>query len=429
MMTSPLSLLHVMITLVAVTAFINSPPVTRQQVHQNQYTTSLSTVSDADLLEEIRSLRVKEIKEQLSALSISSADAFEKEELVKRLYEARKDGVKAPATSASSSSNSGSSGADVVCSTLYFTLMDTNRLISAENNAEISIEPSDQPYATVQLDVVNPSGPDFKLSLLLDTACSGFVLRPSVVKQHKLPELSTPVTMTGAGGTVGGTGLTQINKFMFGGETYGPLPAAVQDIGALPSTLDGIIGLSFLSQFACVEMNFQNGSVTLYKKDRRPPIPDGLSVVAEAEMSLTKLGIWTVDTTFDGRGPVKMLVDSGAASTFLNWKGISDMGLSRDSPLIDTLASPMGAMGSDNVAMELTNRVSVQQNLNIGKRPSKEGLAVSGDGIKIDIGDITVLDTLRSDHVGGILGIDILMQCAAVRMTFNGPIPRLLFLK
>jgi hypothetical protein len=89
----------------------------------------------------------------------------------------------------------------------------------------------------------------------------------------------------------------------------------------------------------------------------------------------------------------------------------------------------MGAMGSDNVAMELTNRVSVQQNLNIGKRPSKEGLAVSGDGIKIDIGDITVLDTLRSDHVGGILGIDILMQCAAVRMTFNGPIPRLLFLK
>jgi hypothetical protein len=105
------------------------------------------------------------------------------------------------------------------------------------------------------------------------------------------------------------------------------------------------------------------------------------------------------------------------------------MGLSRDSPLIDTLASPMGAMGSDNVAMELTNRVSVQQNLNIGKRPSKEGLAVSGDGIKIDIGDITVLDTLRSDHVGGILGIDILMQCAAVRMTFNGPIPRLLFLK
>ena len=368
------------LTLVAVTAFINSPPVTRQQVHLNRYTTSLYTVSDADLLEEIRSLRVKEIKNELAALSISSADAFEKEELVKRLYEARKDGVKAPATGTSSSSSSGSSGADVVRSTLYFTSMDTNRLISAENNAAISIEPSDQPYATVQLDVVNPSGSDFKLSLLLDTACSGFVLRPSVVKQHKLPELSTPVTMTGAGGTAGGTGLTQINKFIFGGEQYGPLPAAVQDIGALPSTLDGIIGLSFLSQFACVEMNFQNGSVTLYKKERKPPIPDGLNVVAEAEMSLTKLGIWTVDTTLDGRGPVTLLVDSGAACTFLNWKGISDLGLSRDSPLIETLAAPMGAMGSDNVAMELTNRVSVQQNLNLGKRPSKEGLAVSGDG-------------------------------------------------
>ena len=79
-----------------------------------------------------------------------------------------------------------------------------------------------------------------------------------MVKQHKLPELSTPVTTTGAGGTAGGTGLTQIDKFKFGGDTYDPLPTAVQDIGALPSTLEGIIGLSFLSQFACVEMNFQN---------------------------------------------------------------------------------------------------------------------------------------------------------------------------
>ena len=54
--------------------------------------------------------------------------------------------------------------------------------------------------------------------------------------------------MTGAGGTVGATGLTQIEKFSLNQDekpgnanpTFGPLPAAVQDIGALPSTLDGI---------------------------------------------------------------------------------------------------------------------------------------------------------------------------------------------
>ena len=412
-------------------AFNARPPLLRhpfvrlQRASTNPSTTALRSVSDVDLLEEIRSLRVKEIKAELSALSISTADAFEKEELVKRLYEARKNGAKTTKRTSSSTSNVSD---HVVHSTLYFTSMDSNRIITAKNDAAISIEPSDQPYATVQIDVANPYGPDFKLSLLLDTACSGFVLRPSVVSKYNLPQLSTPVTMTGAGGTAGGTGLTQINRFMFGGVPFGPLPAATQDIGALPSSLDGIIGLSFLNQFACVEMDFRNGSVTLYKNERRPPVPEGLDVVAEAEMSLTKLGIWTVDVTLDKRGPVKMLVDSGAASTFLNWKGVSDLSLSRNSPLVESLSSPMGAMGSDNVAMTLTNRLTVRQNLNLGLRPLHSGLPVSGDGITIDIGEIAVLDTLSSDEVGGILGIDVLMQCAVVRMN-NGPIPRITFLK
>lgn len=415
-----------------VTAFITSPPVLRHSLAGSNRVGRRLAVSDTSLLEEIRSLRVKELKAELAALKISSADAFEKQVLVERLYEARKNGATAPAKTASSTTTttSASSDDDVVRSTLYFTSMDTNSLISANNEETISIEPSAQPYATVQLDVVNPSGPNFKLSLLLDTACSGFVLRPSVVTKYNLPKLQTPVTMTGAGGQAGGTGLTQINRFLFGGEQYGPLPAAVQDIGALPSMLDGIIGLSFLSQFACVELDFGNGSVALYKKERKPPVPEGLEVAAEAEMSLTKLGIWTAQVTLDGRGPVNMLVDSGAASTFLNWKGVSDLSLSRDSPLVEPLSSRMGAMGSDNVAMELTHRLTVRQNVNLGVRPSLNGLPVSGnDGVSIDIGDIAVLDALGSDNVGGILGIDVLMQCKVVRMTFNGPVPRISLLK
>ena len=417
----------VIVMCTVVTAFTVSPPFVIQRSHLNpSIPATLHAVSDADLLEEIRALRVKEIKAELSALSISSADAFEKEELVKRLYEARKDRANSATQGSSSTSTSTD---DVVRSTLYYTAMDTSRLECAKNGAAVSIEPSDQPYATVQIDVVNPSGPDFKLSLLLDTACSGFVLKPSVVDRYNLPKLSTPVTMTGAGGTAGGTGLTQINKFSFGGELYGPLPAAVQDIGALPSTLDGIIGLSFLNQFACTEMDFRNGCVTLYKKERNPAIPDGLQVVAEAEMSQTKLGIWTVAVALDGRGPTNMLVDSGAASTFLNWKGIADLSLSRNSPLVENLTSPMGAMGSDGLAMRLSHRLTVRQNLNLGFRPKQGGLAISGDVITIDIGDLAVLDMLSSDNVGGILGIDVLMQCASVRFCFGGPVPRITFLK
>lgn len=158
--------------------------------------TTLFAASDVGLLEQIRSMRVKEIKAELSALQISSAHAFEKEELVKRLFKAKMDGPQTP-----SSTSKINAPSDVVRSTLYFTSMDSNRRISAENDAELSILPSD-------------------------------------------------------------------DRFTFGDKTYCPLPAAVQDIGALPSTLDGIIGLSFVNQFACVEMDFKGGFVTLYTKER-----------------------------------------------------------------------------------------------------------------------------------------------------------------
>merc|ERR1712176_72311 len=130
------------------------------------------------------------------------------------------------------------------------------------------------------------------------------------------------------GGNVN-TGLTQLDKFCYGGQNFGSLPSAVQDIGALPEALDGIIGLSFLNQFACAEFDMVNGKLRLYKKERDPPIPDGYGVSAKAEMSLTKLGIFTADVAIDGRGPIKMLVDSGATSSFLSWQGVSDLGYTK----------------------------------------------------------------------------------------------------
>jgi hypothetical protein len=83
--------------------------------------TTLFAASGVGLLEQIRSMRVKEIKAELSALQISSADAFEKE-LVKRLYKAKKEASKTPASTSKINVPS-----DVVRSTLYFTSMDSNQ--------------------------------------------------------------------------------------------------------------------------------------------------------------------------------------------------------------------------------------------------------------------------------------------------------------
>ena len=299
----------------------------------------------ASLEAEIRSMRVKEIKAELENLNVSTADAFEKEELVKRLVQARiKSGgskqAESPSTSAkekpaSTATNSGAAsstnGANtkdsddtVIVAPLYYTTVDAGRMA-----AGVTIQSSDRPYATIQIDVSqttsSQSSSKFPLNLLLDTACSGFVLRPSVVETYKLPQLSTPVTMTGAGGSVGATGLTQIESFSVSTTTpytsstrndFGPMPAAVQDITGLPTALDGIIGLSFLNQFACVDMDFVKGTVSLYKRGTTPPVDDGLSkVVGKANMEyISSLGLYTVGAYFGDKGPVTMLVDSGESS-------------------------------------------------------------------------------------------------------------------
>lgn len=198
--------------------------------------TRAGTNTEQDPLEQIRSMRVKELKAELSSLSISTADVFEKDELVSRLYQARKNGATSKKETTTTS--------DCVRVPLFFASMDVGMRVAAVNRGGMTIQPSAQPYAAIQIELEG----GYKSTLLLDTACSGLVLRPSVVRNHNLPTYNTPVTMTAAGGSASNTGLTQLNRFKLGKNTYGPVPAAVQDIGALPSSLDGIMGLSFLNQ-------------------------------------------------------------------------------------------------------------------------------------------------------------------------------------
>jgi hypothetical protein len=212
-------------------------------------------------------------------------------------------------------------------------------------------------------------------------------------------------------GTAGTTGLSQLDTFALGGATFGPLPAAVQDIGALPNKLDGIIGLSFLSQFTQVEMDFIHGKVTFCKS--APPKVASETVLAQADMNLVKsLGIYTVDVLLGGRGPVKMLVDTGAASSFMNWKGIEDLHIARDSKAISPIPGSMGAMGSDNMAIQLTHRLHVSSNLNLGRSSDTPGLSLDKARLPLDIGQIPILDSLASD---GVLIADRLVQARYVR--------------
>ena len=71
------------------------------------------------------------------------------------------------------------------------------------------------------------------------------------------------------------------------------------------------------------------------------------------------------------------------------------------------------------MALELSHRFVLKNRVNLLSDPSNVspfgplGLEMEKDlgSLNIDIGDLPVLATLRSDNVGGIMGSDILMRC------------------
>ena len=73
------------------------------------------------------------------------------------------------------------------------------------------------------------------------------------------------------------------------------------------------------------------------------------------------------------------------------------------------MTSQKGAMGSDNVAMQLTHRIYVSSNLNMVPKQRFAGSKLPGLSLQdakrlsTDVGEIAVLDTLQGQNVDGIL--------------------------
>lgn len=353
------------------------------QTRRSSVTFLGTTSSSSSIDEEVRSMRVKEIQAELKLRQISTVGIFEKDELVIKLVEARKAQPELPDD-------------NVISTKLFLTSLDENQRLQAANaNGILTTE--NQTYPAIEITVQNQP-----MRLLVDTACSGLVLSPSTQNRFNLPSYSNPVTMTSAAGTGAATGLTTLQEFKVQGQSFGPLPAAVQDISMLPAFLDGILGLSFMNQFVCVEFDFKQSNLVLYKSD--PPPKD--TVLSEGKLQmLGSLGILTTDVYFDSNGPVSMLVDTGASNTLLNWKGVQDLGL--DKSQLSKIPTPFGAMGSDNAVLELTHRLYTKN-----MQMSKPGLSLAP--LAIDVGNIPIIDNLPG--VGGILGIDVLMQSDALRV-------------
>jgi len=443
-----------------------------------------SETTNEQLLESLRSMRVKEIKVELESLNVSTQNALEKEELVQRLYKARiglnssvgannndesekgkkkkkrrryddddmigqtksvdeteSNGNSNPSNTAPTNGN----GWTITTPFIYYGL--DPRSVAAQNSEEIYIRPSPGKYAAIKVQLTKGQSKSIELTLLVDTACSGLVLSPNAVTRanQQCPGIIEMVSNGGATMTMAGSSQgaaiakwDSYTKMKVGGVevNLNSNLAACQDIGALPAGLDGILGLSFLDQFACVDFDFVNDELRLDRTDPNPLISNGKDVVAQGPLSLSKLRIYSADVTLDGRGPVRLLVDTGAASSFLNWKGVSDMRLSSSSPQIEPIREQIGAMGADNLALELTHRFKLKRRWNTVAENNAVGDFCPGIGLRddeffdIDIADLPVLETLKGDGVGGILGADLFMMCDVVRFCrLNGRSPTMILMK
>ncbi len=413
---------------------------TNQQEHDSATSTAVS------LLDEIKQMRVRAIKQELDDAGISTADCFEKEELVQRLYDYKvnqkdsdpDDGTATTGTATKAPTATKGTSTSTIRVPMDFHSLTTQSVKSQRGDTFLRPSPGKFPSITVNL----PTKGNQKINLLVDTACSGLILRPQVARNKlNLPRINTGVTMTAAGGTVGTDNSVcslDCMELMDVDERrtkVRDLVVVAQDIGALPPVLDGIIGLSFLEKFHSVSFDFDCGELILHDcpsgsssgSGKRKVVteyenPMAYDVLAETNLSRSRLGIYIAQTTLDGRGPVKMIVDTGSAGTFLNWKGVGDMNMDRSHPLVSYNTESIGVMGADNNALALSHRFVVNRRVNFDSGGNDTvGMFAPGleltDKVNVDIGDLPVLETMKYEGVGGILGSDILMYCDVVHMS------------
>jgi hypothetical protein len=357
----------------------------------------------------------QEIEQELSIDILSKgshAGVFQIDQLVHRLTDARQSNEADSTVSRRSGKQLQQSATPSSNGTielpLYVSYGEDNNMVVPVGGLFSFLLP-EPPYVSIQFQVNKRRD---NISFLLDTLCPCIVVRPSDVDRCNLPMAPFAMDSSGAGGTTERMGMIMLTNLRVGSQSFGStMLAAVQEIDVLPSKVDGIMGLSFLNQFALIELDFEKERVT-FRKEANRSTSGRLTVLAQAPLQiLPELG-YTVDVFFDGKGPVNMLVGTGVPGTLLNWKGIANLGLSRDSKSLQRIGWNTGIVEIANVAKQLTHRLAVSSLIQLGDKTM--GLPLRGKRLFIGVGTIPL-----PDGVGGILGMNVLMKCSVCRFEFQ----------
>eukprot|EP00897_Mesotaenium_endlicherianum_P000538 jgi/Mesen1/10485/ME000083S09986 len=327
-------------------------------------------------VEELKKMRVKEIKAELEALGVSFADCFEKADLVLRLAEARLASVSKAASPPQATK-------DVAVLRLPM-----RRIKSS------AAEPKE--YLLLQLTFGSRGTFDF----LVDTGSSTTLVTSRLAYDILGISRGSGVMSQGLGGT-GTTGGRQVMlpDVRVGSCACGPLQAIVMDLGntSLGPSVYGIVGINLLSLFD-FDLDFKRSSMALYRAGAvAAGAVDFASLRCMATASVP-YGLPALQVTVNGVS-TKAILDMGSALSLVSWKTARAGGVSPDSPNVrPALRAPFGIDGTttrssdSNLDICLLSTGGSSRNLMFKQAP-------------MVIADIPALVTMGA---GMILGLDLI---------------------
>jgi len=340
--------------------------------------------TEATDLEAIKRMRIKDIKAELQKRGVGCDDCFEKGDLVARLVDALQrppadSGIVLPMPRVLG--QAGVMGPDV----------------AVDDAAEYFIFTARFPKS-VQ--------PEEEAELLIDTAATVSLISPAAAALFG----GRRTGYTASGTSAGGEAATAGYQVSLGPITIADQPFSydfrpvVADVPLVTPRTRGILGLDFLSQFD-VLFDFTAAKCSLFPRGSRKnsPLAKGMTAVPYRVLPLGLLvaDVRLVLNTTRGSSIVLGILDTGAASSVINWRAAATVGLAPASPAVVDTGLLM--MGQDGKLMSM--------------REAPVSVAIPGDWpgpgptIKVGIADLPgFLNMGIADKPVMLIGADVLNQ-------------------
>ncbi|OAE34259.1 hypothetical protein AXG93_4605s1240 [Marchantia polymorpha subsp. ruderalis] len=357
-----------------------------------------------DAIQQVEKMRAGAIKEELTRLSISYADCFEKQELVMRLANARVKNYSSQKKTMSTSSRE-------------FKTLARMPLTKLKSTAT-----SPKNYILVPLKI-NDEGP---FNFILDTGSTVTLIRPSIVTDIlKLTPKAARVSMALMGGGISNQNNMTINlkDVKIGDHALCNVSALLMDEQMLrgwEASADGLLGLNILSQFD-VEFDFSNGVLVFY--------PPGAASRGECDMqdmeklstSEVTLGILGVKVALGGAPPELALLDLGsslcvASPDIAKLAGVSESVLQGRAPALGG-----GGMGQPGAMRFVSGLIDVGMVSATSDDEAASSPAFTIKGAQFAIGDVPAL---RAVGCRILLGLNVfqgskLMFCQSTKSVYQ----------